>query len=111
MNRRIGAASLSAALAAAVLVGGTAQAYAAAASPAPAHAAPAHAAPAPVAAPAVQEGASAQALDIWHWVGRYNSQFAAEAAYWVLYGLGSAIAMRIEKIWDNGVETWELYIQ
>ncbi|WP_049656991.1 hypothetical protein [Kitasatospora sp. MY 5-36] len=106
MNRRIGAVSLSAALAAAVLVGGTAQAYAAAASPAPAHAAPA-----PVAAPAVQEGASAQALDIWHWVGRYNSQFAAEAAYWVLYGLGSAIAMRIEKIWDNGVETWELYIQ
>ncbi|MGW7443946.1 hypothetical protein [Kitasatospora sp. NPDC054795] len=102
MNRRIRAASLCAALAAAVLVGGTAQAYAAAASPAPAHAA---------ATPAVQEGASARAVDIWRYAGQYESFLAAQAAYWVLYGLGSAVKDKIEQVWVNGVAQWDLYIQ
>ncbi|MFF2548861.1 hypothetical protein ACFVUY_40755 [Kitasatospora sp. NPDC058063] len=102
MNRRIRAASLCAALAAAVLVGGTAQAYAAAASPAPAHAA---------ATPAVQEGTSTQAIEIWHYAGRYDSFVAAQAAYWVLYGLGSAIKDKIEQVVVDGAYRWDLYIQ
>ncbi|MFJ7907132.1 hypothetical protein [Kitasatospora sp. NPDC096204] len=106
MNRRIRAASLCAVLAAAVLVGGTAQAYATAASPAQAPAA----APAAV-TPVAQEGASALAIDIWHWVGRYDSYFAAEAAYWVLYGMGSAVMMKIEQTYADNAPRWELYIQ
>ncbi|MFJ6379448.1 hypothetical protein ACIQI7_05475 [Kitasatospora sp. NPDC092039] len=109
MNRRIRAASLCAALAAAVLVGGTAQAYAAASSAAPARP---HAAVAPADAPtALQEGTSAQAIDIWRWAGRYDTYVAAEAAYWVLYGLGSAVQQRIEQVWVDGAYRWELYIQ
>ncbi|MET8539628.1 hypothetical protein ABZW03_03065 [Kitasatospora sp. NPDC004799] len=107
MNRRIRAASLCAVLAAAVLVGGTAQAYAASASPAPAQAA---VAPASV-APAVQEGVSAQAIDLWRWAGQYESYVAAQAAYWVLYGLGSAVQYKIEQVWVGSAYAWVLYIQ
>ncbi|MFI2611805.1 hypothetical protein [Kitasatospora sp. NPDC018619] len=102
MNRRIGAASLCAALAAAILVGATTQANAAAASPAPARAAT---------APAVQEGASAQAIDIWRWAGRYESYAAAQAAYWVLYGLGGAVQNKIEQVWIDRGWQYDLYIQ
>ncbi|MFD0402294.1 hypothetical protein ACFVHI_29925 [Kitasatospora sp. NPDC127121] len=100
MHRQIRSASLCAAIAAAVLVGGTAQAYAAVASPARVHAS---------ASPAAQDGASASA--IWRWAGRYDSFVEAQAAYYVLYGLGSAVAQLIEEVIVDGAKRWELYIQ
>ncbi|MFJ7275580.1 hypothetical protein [Kitasatospora sp. NPDC098663] len=100
MHRQIRSASLCAAIAAAVLAGGTAQAYAAVASPARAHAS---------ATPAVQEGASVSS--IWRWAGRYDSFVEAQAAYYVLYGLGSAVAQLIEEVIVDGAKRWELYIQ
>ncbi|MCP9985802.1 hypothetical protein LUX01_02885 [Streptomyces sudanensis] len=97
MLRRIRTASLCAALAAAVLAGGAAQA----------HAAPAQAPASAVSA--VQKDASA--AQIWQWAGRYESFVAAEAAYYVLYGIGAAVAHRIEEVYVHGVKVWELYIQ
>ncbi|MCP9956600.1 hypothetical protein [Streptomyces sudanensis] len=100
MLRRIRTASLCAALAAAVLAGGAAQA----------HAAPAQAPASAVSAvSAVQKDASA--AQIWQWAGRYESFVAAEAAYYVLYGIGAAVAHRIEEVYVHGVKVWELYIQ
>ncbi|MFD7583720.1 hypothetical protein [Kitasatospora sp. NPDC059817] len=104
MHRQIRSASLCAAIAAAVLVGGTAQAYAAVASPARAHASAS-----PAAQDGAQDGASASA--IWRWAGRYDSFVEAQAAYYVLYGLGSAVAQLIEEVIVDGAKRWELYIQ
>lgn len=100
MRRGIRQAAVSAVLASAVLIGGTAQAHAATASIGSIDRA------SDSAAPAGREGPAA--ANIWIYGGNYPSYFAAMAAYATLVGFGMASQYMIEA---TPYDTYDLYYQ
>ncbi|MGW3560625.1 hypothetical protein ACWDNT_25280 [Streptomyces sp. NPDC000963] len=100
MRRGIRKVAVSAVLASAVLIGGTAQTHAATATVGNTDRANTSAAPADREGPA--------AANIWIYGGNYPSYFAAMAAYATLVGFGMASQYMIEA---TPYETYDLYYQ
>ncbi|WP_380282902.1 hypothetical protein [Kitasatospora purpeofusca] len=94
--------SLCAALVAAVLAAGTAQAYAAAASSSPARAA---------VTPAARSQAPTLAIEIWRWEGQYMTRALAVAMGQLAIAMGTAITYKIESVNWGDRQEYVLYVQ